>query len=389
MADSLVNSFDKTDLDLENSLPNGGPKKYPLPAYVSPNATGTPNKSSNPGPFKGFTQPYTPQNPYLSNISNRIIGTSMLSDNKDDPSVLSITNLDNTKPGVDGGIPYKQDKDPTSYPKYVSGTPTTTSNPGPVEKFDQPYNPKNVYVDEVNKNNSILSGTLANTNLDIENPLPNGGVPYKQDKDPTSYPKYVSGTPTTTSNPGPVEKFDQPYNPKNVYVDEVNKNNSILSGTLANTNLDIENPLPNGGVPYKQDKDPTSYPSTVRGTPTTTKNPGPAEKFDQPYNPQNTYVDGINNKIINIKTSMLSDNEDNPSVLSITGLDNSQPGVNGGIPYKTVNDPTNYPPTTNASSPIRGYFSKTGDPAPAQKYGSNTQVYSSTNTYTEFIKSYI
>ena len=317
MADSLVNSFDKTDLDLENSLPNGGPKKYPLPAYVSPNATGTPNKSSNPGPFKGFTQPYTPQNPYLSNISNRIIGTSMLSDNKDDPSVLSITNLDNTKPGVDGGIPYKQDKDPTSYPKYVSGTPTTTSNPGPVEKFDQPYNPKNVYVDEVNKNNSILSGTLANTNLDIENPLPNGGVPYKQDKDPTSYP------------------------------------------------------------------------STVRGTPTTTSNPGPVEKFDQPYNPQNTYVDGINNKIINIKTSMLSDNEDNPSVLSITGLDNSQPGVNGGIPYKTVNDPTNYPPTTNASSPIRGYFSKTGDPAPAQKYGSNTQVYSSTNTYTEFIKSYI
>ena len=116
MADGLINSFDKTDLDLENSLPNGGPKKYPLPTYVSPNATGTPNKSSNPGPFKGFTQPYTPQNPYLSNISNRIIGTSMLSDNQNDPSVLSITSLDNTKEGVDGGVPYKQDKDPTVYP---------------------------------------------------------------------------------------------------------------------------------------------------------------------------------------------------------------------------------------------------------------------------------
>lgn len=243
MADGLINSFNETNLDLENPLPNGGPIKYPVPAYFSPNATGTPNKTSSPGPFKGFTQPYTPQNPYLSNISNRIIGTSMLSDNENDPSVLSITNLDNTKPGVDGGIPYKQDKDPTSYPESVSGTPTTTRNPGPAEKFDQPYNPQNPYLSKSN----------------------------------------------------------------------------------------------------------------------------------------------INNKII--KASMLSDNENSPSVLSITSLDNTKEGVNGGVPYKTVDDPTVYPPSTKAVSPIRGYFSEPG--VVAQKYGSNTQVYSSTNTYTEFISSYI
>jgi hypothetical protein len=122
MADGLINSFSETNLDLENSLPNGGPIKYPLPSYVSPNATGTPNKTSNPGPFKGFTQPYTPQNPYLNSINNKIIKTSTLSDNEINPSVLSITSLDNSQPGINGGVPYKTVDDPTVYPESAKAS---------------------------------------------------------------------------------------------------------------------------------------------------------------------------------------------------------------------------------------------------------------------------
>lgn len=157
MADSLINSFSKTNLDLENSLPIGGPIKYSLPSYVSPNATGTPNKTSNPGPFKGFTQPYTPQNPYLNSISNKIVKTSMLSDNEANPSVLSITNLDNSQPGVNGGIPYKTESDPTVYPEstkasspirgYFAVSGKSAQKYGSSRSNTQVFTPTNTYME--------------------------------------------------------------------------------------------------------------------------------------------------------------------------------------------------------------------------------------------------
>jgi hypothetical protein len=161
-----------------------------------------------------------------------------------------------------------------------------------------------------------------------------------------------------------------------------NKKKRTLINSFSKTNLDLENPLPQGGpINYPL---PTYISPNATGTPTRTANPGPFKGFSQLYTPQNPYLNSVSNKAV--KTSMLSANIDNPAVLSITNLDNSEPGVNGGVPYKTVDDPTVYPSSTKASSPVRGYFAEPG--VAAQKYGSNTQVYSSTNTYMEFIDPY-
>jgi hypothetical protein len=71
-------------------------------------------------------------------------------------SSVDKTNFDVEDSGVDGGIPYKQDKDPTVYPKRVTGFPVSSrfNNglavfPGSPEKFYQEYNPSREYVDEV------------------------------------------------------------------------------------------------------------------------------------------------------------------------------------------------------------------------------------------------
>jgi hypothetical protein len=155
-----------------------------------------------------------------------------------------------------------------------------------------------------------------------------------------------------------------------------------LKNSFDKTNLDLQDPSPLGG-PVSAPVPPYVSPNAT-GTPTRTANPGPFKGFYQPYTPQNPYLNSVSNKAV--KTSMLSADTDNPAVLSITNLDNSKPGVNGGVPYKTVNDPTLYPESTKASTPTRGYFAEPG--VAAQKYGSNTRVYSSTNTYMEFIEPY-
>jgi hypothetical protein len=77
--------------------------------------------------------------------------------------------------------------------------------------------------------------------------------------------------------------------------------NQGLVGSFDKTDLDIEDPNPNGGIPYKQDKDPTVYPPTTQAqTPERGyfATPGKAaSKFEQKYSPTNTYLDSIKDYI--------------------------------------------------------------------------------------------
>jgi len=369
---SLLNSFSITNLDLENSRPSGFFILDTVTRYGSL-TTGTPTTTANPGKSVNFLQKFLPRNTYLFNVPIK-------SNNSRLSKILDITNFDITHPGVDGGIPYKQDKDPTVYPRYTTGTPTPLSVPGAPGKFYQKYDPKYVYLErnEIIRRTTtpvgnlfVVSGgvlnlisTLSYTNLDVEDPKPNGGIPYKTYNDPTSYPKTTTGTPTTSANPGPFAKFNHVYNPKNTYLDTGAKGK--LASTVANTNLDVEDPKPNGGIPYKTDKDPTVFPKYVSGTPTTSTNPGAPNKFNQVYNPKKVYVDDVTRT----KSKLAS-------TLRITNFDVENPGVNGGIPYRIDTDPTVYP-TTNTGTP-----SNTANPASPTKFYQN---FIPANTYLQYIK---
>lgn len=118
----------------------------------------------------------------------------------------------------------------------------------------------------------------------------------------------------------------------------------------------------------------TVYPATVMGTPTPTANPGgPAVNFNPIYNANNTYL----NNISSLTTTGLN------NTLDITNLDVENPGVNGGIPYKSLNDPTVYPEDTNHTSAIRGYFA-----IPSSASGKFEQSFNPKNTYSDFIDPY-
>ena len=114
----LANSFDRTNLDLENHSPLGGPNNDLTTNYPD-NNTGTPTLTANPGPPSRFVQIYTPTNTYLSQINNKIVENSSLSNNAESPSILAITNLDNTNEKINGGVPYKPNNDSTVYPKLT------------------------------------------------------------------------------------------------------------------------------------------------------------------------------------------------------------------------------------------------------------------------------
>ena len=367
----LDDSLPITNLDVENPGVQGGPINDTTTVY-SPLTTGTPTPTSNPGgPPQRFVQPYLPSNTYLNTNPIQGIGSGKLDD------TLDITNLDVENPGVNGGpLPDTT----TVYSALATGTPTTTANPGgPPQRFVQPYLPSNTYLD-VNPIQGIGSGklddTLDITNLDVENPGVNGG-PINDTT--TVYPVLATGTPTTTANPGaPSQRFVQPYKPShgNTYLD-TNPIQGIGSGKLDNslsiTNLDVENPGVNGG-PINDTT--TVYPPSVTGTPSTTANPGsPPKQFVQPYLPSNTYLDTSYNVLPN--NTILS------SSLNITNLDVENPGVNGGIPYKSLNDPTIYPANTNHTSAIRGYFA-----APSSSSLKFEQIFNPKNTYSDFINPY-
>jgi len=118
----------------------------------------------------------------------------------------------------------------------------------------------------------------------------------------------------------------------------------------------------------------TVYPSTVTGTPTPTANPGgPAVNFNPMYDASNTYLDNLPS----LATTGLN------NTLDITNLDVEDPGVNGGIPYKSLNDPTIYPANTNHTSAIRGYFA-----VPSSASLKFEQIFNPKNTYSDFINPY-
>jgi len=326
--------------------------------------TGTPTVTANPGgPPVNFDQIYNANNTYLSNLPS--LTTAGLN------NTLNITNLDVENSGVSGG----PNADITTvYPPLVTGTPTPTANPGgPPVNFSQPNLPNNTYLNNVGSGE--LVNTLYITNLDVEDSGVQGG-PLPDIT--TVYPALVTGTPTPTANPGGAPtNFIQPYLPSNTYLD-TNPIQGVGSGklddSLSITNLDVENPGVNGG-PLNDTT--TSYPASVTGTPTTTTNPGGAPKqFIQPYLPSNTYLDASYNVLPN--NTILS------NTLNITNLDVEDPGVNGGIPYKSLNDPTVYPANTNHTSAIRGYFA-----VPSSASLKFEQMFNPKNTYTDFITPYI
>lgn len=118
----------------------------------------------------------------------------------------------------------------------------------------------------------------------------------------------------------------------------------------------------------------TQYPATNTGTPTPTANPGgPNINFNQVYNANNTYL----NNISSLETEGLN------NTLRITNLDVENPGVNGGVPYKQVTDPTIYPITTTHTEDIKGFFPEPSEPA--KKFN---QTFNPNNTYLNFIKPY-
>jgi hypothetical protein len=147
----LRQSFDKTNLDLTDSGPLGFNTTDTITSYPATN-TGTPTNQANPGPSKNFTQQFTPSSTYLNLTTNKYSPLLHLGRNND-YDVFDATNLDINKPGVDGGIPYKKDKDPTVYPVTtqrktpISGYNATAGQGA--TKFDQKFGPTNTYLDYI------------------------------------------------------------------------------------------------------------------------------------------------------------------------------------------------------------------------------------------------
>lgn len=350
----LLNSFKVTNLDLENSDPTGLFRLDTITQYGAL-VTGAPvlkvlpgeggSIPINPGPARNFFQDFIPNSTYLE-AYKRIAGYSKIENIFDLSNIESLSSF----------------QDPTSYPQYITGTPTIKSNPGPFSKFKHSYEPQNTYLDEISNNSEgKLKSTVANTNLDIENESPNGGIPYKRDKDPTAYPSTNTGIPTRNANPGAPSKFEGFFNPENTYLKYIsNRGRGNLVSSLSRTNLDVENERPNGGIPYKQDKDPTEYPKYVTGVPNADFNPGAPEKFYQEYNPQKEYLDNVGEGILDL-------------TLDSTNLDVENEFPNGGIPYKQDKDPTSPKNTLATGTPLNN-----GVPGPFAKFN---QVYNPETTY--------
>jgi hypothetical protein len=140
----LINSFDRTNLDLENPYPLGGPNNDFTTNYPS-TITGTPTLTANPGPPSRFIQNYTPTNTYLSQVNN-----SSLSNDQNSPSILAITNLDNTNEGINGGVPYKPNNDPTVYPLLTQpAVKFGVISPDEASLNAKSYTPMKTYLDYI------------------------------------------------------------------------------------------------------------------------------------------------------------------------------------------------------------------------------------------------
>ncbi len=146
------------------------------------------------------------------------------------------------------------------------------------------------------------------------------------------------------------------------------------------TKLDLEDSNPLG---LQTSDTTTEYPALSTGTPTPYANPGAPTNFRQSYVPTKTYLDTIRSRgsgLLNIESDEVSVKD----IFDATNLDISKPGVDGGIPYSQLKDPTVYPITSNRSAPIRGYYATSG--APPSKFN---QTFTPTTTYSDFIGTYI
>jgi len=205
---------------------------------------------------------------------------------------LRFTYLDVENPGfVSGsisGFGFLNKDLKTQYPPTTTGKPTPTQYPsGPAKRFISNFGPRNVYLDNVSKENSPLDQSLESSRLDnINNPI-NTDI-----GDPTVYPSSnVTGKPSPTSYPTTApKKFEQVNNNRNLYLDQVNikQENSPLEQSLESSKLD-DDKNPN--------LDPTIYPLTSKGISSTGGNfpiqGVGAKQFNQRYNSNNTYYDSI------------------------------------------------------------------------------------------------
>ena len=160
----LLNSFDKTKLDLENPSPSGFNRLDTITDYNA-NSTGTPTSTANPGAPSRFFQKFIPQETYLQYVKDlpsksNLLNLSGLNSNIDistttNYSIFDATNLDIEKPGVNGGIPYKQEKDPTVYPVTTQRvTPSRGAFPVQGEgakKYNQAFTPTKTYSEFIKK----------------------------------------------------------------------------------------------------------------------------------------------------------------------------------------------------------------------------------------------
>jgi hypothetical protein len=158
----LLKSFDKTKLDLENPSPSGFNRLDTITDYNA-NSTGTPTSAANPGAPSRFFQKFVPQETYLQYVKDLPSKSNLLNLNSFDStteqtsnySIFDATNLDIEKPGVNGGIPYKQEKDPTVYP-VTSQRVTPSRGAFPVQgegakKYTQPFTPTKTYSEFIKK----------------------------------------------------------------------------------------------------------------------------------------------------------------------------------------------------------------------------------------------
>jgi len=382
----LLASFDKTSLDVENSnyiytVPptNDASTSYPQ------RSTGTPTLFSNPGYAQRFIQRWFPSKQYLDTYYAGN-GASLFTDYlEDDQTTFDITNFDVERSNPNG---FHSRDISTAYGMYSTGTPTLYSNPSYPQRFSQPFFPNQPYLSSYSiAGNSRFTEDLGNgettlsiTNFDVENSNPGG---FYSDDTSTAYGVYVTGTPTIYANPSYPKRFSQPFFPDHPYLNSYSiAGNSRFTedlgrgiNTLNITNFDVER------ISSPLHDTITNYPPLTTGTPNLLSNPGPANQFTQTWIPEFTY---LNSYPIKGESRFTKNKSNGKNTFAMTNLDTEAPGVNGGIPYDQEKDPTIYPTTTNGATPVRGYFATEGKPV--SKFN---QVYSATNTYSDFISTYI
>ena len=156
-------------------------------------------------------------------------------------------------------------------------------------------------------NNSRVSPVFLKSRLDLENSNPDG---LNLEDTVTVYPAVATGTPSTESTTVPAKRFYQPYLPSDAIdaltdksLDYISQNpikgQGRLKSALNRTDLDITSDKPNGGIPYKTEKDPTVYPVTSLKNSSTVINGNftligrAAQKYTQNFSPKNTYLSFI------------------------------------------------------------------------------------------------